>query len=768
MFPRPKQESSTLRGAAFRLRVFLAIFVLVLTLPACTKPAPPENVLTTSYVRDSGCRECHERQFEEWSQSDHDLGMQHATTDSVLGDFNDASFEKSGITSRFFRRDGKFMVRTEGPEGEMADFEIAYTFGVRPLQQYLVPFPGGRLQCLTIAWDTQERRWFDLYPNDNFPHEDSMHWTGIQFNWNHMCAGCHSTNLQKNFDLETDTFTTAWSEIDVGCQACHGPGAEHVKWANDNASSGGNSDEGFGLAVDYVFKTGQFEVEQCAPCHSRRHDLSVPGSAPDAFMDTYVPSLLEAELYHADGQILDEVFVYGSFVQSKMYGKGVRCTDCHNPHTLKLVVAGNRLCTRCHQVAASDLYPSLKSKNYDDTTHHFHPPDNEGAQCVQCHMPVQNYMIVDPRHDHSMRIPRPDLTVSAGIPNACSACHSDKSTEWALDAIEKWYGPRDVDALDYATVLTLARQGRAPISELKRLVQSTELPAIKRATAMQALFPYGDTSGGYIEAGLLDPDPLIRLTAVRGAVLFPDAEKRKRLLPLLEDPVRSIRLESARVLSTVPPDTFPRAQRAAYDAALEDYVQVQHANGDRAESHTNLAMLHQNQNKPDAAEKAYLTAIEIDPYFLQAPYNLAVFYSTLGRNSDAERTLRNALKIASGEGELLYSLGLLLAEENRLGAAAAAMAEALEALPDRARIHYNYALVLQRLERRAEAERAFIRAVELDPTDPAPHYALAVYYVQNREWTVARKAALRLLELAPDDTQAQRLLAHINEQSRNP
>ena len=207
---------------------------------ACTPPGgdgPRQSRGTdasgVAYVADADCAACHRSELDAWTGSHHDLAMQVATAGTVLGDFDDAVFTHHGVTSRFFRRGDRFFVNTEGPDGTSADFELTHTLGIEPLQQYLAPFPGGRLQSLTIAWDTARNAWFHLYPDERIEPDDPLHWTGRYQTWNLQCAACHSTDLRKGYDVEADTYDTTWAEIDVGCQACHGPGERHVALARD-------------------------------------------------------------------------------------------------------------------------------------------------------------------------------------------------------------------------------------------------------------------------------------------------------------------------------------------------------------------------------------------------------------------------------------------------------------------------------------------------------------------------------------------------------
>jgi hypothetical protein len=328
----------------------IASLVIVLTVPLyvlkekrARSVAAVAGAGEATFVGRDNCVECHRTAYDAWIGSDHDKAMDVASDSTVLGDFDDAVFESAEISARFYRKDGGFFVHTEGPDGEPAGFEVAYVFGVEPLQQYLIPFPGGRLQALSVAWNTEQKEWFYLNPGQDIPPDDWLHWTRPAQNWNGMCAECHSTNLVKNYDAATRTFNTTWSEIDVSCEACHGPGSRHAEWAVMPPMARPVTDN-----YDLVIRTGDITsgelVELCAPCHSRRSELGDYDHSRPGMLDNIIPSLLEESLYHSDGQILDEVYVYGSFVQSKMFRNDVRCSDCHDVHSLRLKADGNDLC----------------------------------------------------------------------------------------------------------------------------------------------------------------------------------------------------------------------------------------------------------------------------------------------------------------------------------------------------------------------------------------------------------------------------------------
>jgi predicted CXXCH cytochrome family protein len=637
-----------------------------------------------TFVGREACRPCHQAAFTSWQGSDHDLAMDVATEDTVLGDFNNAVFTSKGTTSRFFKRDGRFFVNTEGPDGELGDFEITYTFGHEPLQQYLVPFPGGRLQCLSIAWDTDLWRWFDLYPDQVIPPDDWLHWTRAAQNWNGMCAECHSTDLRKNFDAASNTYDTTWSEIDVSCEACHGPGSDHVAWAAIQPMARPEIED-YGLVVRTGGITSREQVELCAPCHSRRSELGDWDHSTTALLDSHLPSLLEEGLYYADGQILDEVYVWGSFTQSKMYANDVRCSDCHDAHSLKLKFEGNDLCLQCHRADA-----------YDTPDHHFHKKifegrPSDGALCVKCHMPERAYMVIDERADHSLRVPRPDLSQTLGTPNACSqgGCHDDRPLSWSVDAFTRWYG--QAKKPHYGPTLLAGREGRPEARDgLVRLAGDQLYPAIVRATALSLLGQYpGEESTRAFAIALADPEPLMRHTAVSSVVAASPEELVELVAPLLLDPVRAVRMQAAVQLADIPDRLLKSYQLRALSDALTEYRKAMEHSLDFAFAGHNLGNLAARLGDVAEAERYYRTAISIDDLFYPAKANLAVLLSAQGRNEEAEALLRSILEAYPEQYDVAYSLGLLLAEMGRYQEAESYLARAAAGMPGHAGAQRN-------------------------------------------------------------------------------
>ncbi len=725
-------------AAMFRQRRLLAVPLVLAAVGAVAVAADwwssvPRGV-EVRYVGRNTCAECHAPQVEEWTGSDHDLAMQVATPETVLANFDDQQFTYQGVTSRMFRRGDKFFIHTEGPTGAMEDFEIKYTFGFDPLQQYMVEFPDGRVQVLRISWDTQNKRWFYVPPPDVLDEKiepgDPLHWTGAAQNWNHTCAECHSTNLHKNYDLATDTYHTTWSEIDVSCEACHGPGSLHVELAKAK-SLFWDRNHGYGLAK-LKGESSKNQLETCAKCHSRRNIVHPDFSPGDNLLDHYEPELLHPGLYHADGQILDEVYVYGSFLQSKMYRKGVRCTDCHNPHSTEVKFEGNKLCAQCHQPG-----------KYDTPAHHHHPVGSKGASCVECHMPETTYMVVDPRRDHSIRVPRPDLSVLLGTPNACNKCHTKEGEDaaWASEKVVEWYGERRPDDPHYAPALAAAREGK-PEGEklLLQVLRRDETPAIVRATVIEHLAQYPSQASVRARAAALrHADPLVRAAAVRSIPISTPGDVGL-LAPLLSDPVRAVRIAAARQLAPVPSHLLPAKYQAALASAAKEYEQAQLASADRAGAHLNLGVLYEAMQQPERAIEALRTAIRVEPYLAGARSNLASLLEQGGASAEeVERLRQEELKLLQRDAKLL---------------------------PDNPTVQYRYALTLYLLGQHEEAEEALEKAVALDPESYNYRLMLTLLYEKQQNWDEALLSTEALLNIRPNDPAALQILQRLMQSRR--
>lgn len=701
------------------------------------------------YVGSAQCLECHEEEADKWHGSDHQRAMSHATSETVLADFDDATFEYNGVTSRMYRDGERYMVETDGPDGQLHAYEVKYTFGYRPLQQYLLEMPGGRLQAWTIAWDTQKGEWFFLYPDEeSIDKDDPLHWTRMSFTWNLMCASCHSTNVQKNYDLETNTYDTTYTDVSVGCEACHGPGSKHVQLADAYEESEGVAGWGMpseqaerkGLTVVYRHgeQSNRNEIDTCAPCHSRRMQIThdyVPG---DRFFDHFSLEMLEPDLYYSDGQIQDEVFVYGSFLQARMHRQHVHCTDCHDAHTTRIKLVGNALCTQCHEAT-----------QYDAVSHHYHEAGTDASLCVECHMPNRTYMVVDPRRDHSIRVPRPDFTVQYDIPNACNKCHTalNETAQWAADAIVEWYGPQRADEPHFAHAIEAAMndtpEGLALIKQIVELDRDTLGPQ-GRATAASWLGMYSSQPEAVevVREALAYPHPQVRLGALRALEYFP----LEALLDLgagpLQDRYRNVRAEAARILSQIPVSLYPEGLAAALAGPLQEYEAAQKVNADHPGAELNLGVLYTWQGKYAEAEQAYVRALKLERAFLPARFNLAMLYYNQGNFEKSEQQYRAIIEIVPDDVDALFSLGLLLYEKDGSDEVSPEMLELLdhaaEIAPKRGDVQYSRGLLHQLAGNLEQSEQALWKASNADRQSAEPLHALVLLYLDQKNWDRAQ------------------------------
>ena len=740
------------------------------------RPALPPNLQAT-YVGRQSCAACHQGQMAAFDHSQHDDAMQVANSQTVLARFDDQWIEESGQSARFYKVGERFMVETQGEDGQLANFKIEWTFGLKPLQQYMVRMPSstgesaseksiGRVQVLRWCWDVDAQKWYHTDPFDvheALSHDDELHWTGPAQRWNNMCAECHSTDVRKSYDVAEAKYHTTFNEMDVSCEACHGPASIHLELAK-NSWYQPDSRYGHGLANLEI--SAEKQIQSCAPCHSRRSGIADGYKPGDIYSDFYSESLLDENIYFNDGQVLDEDYVHGSFIQSKMYHKGIKCSDCHDPHTAKLIRSGNEVCTSCHQ------HPSYK---YDTPAHHFHTPGTAGAACVECHMPATTYMGIDSRRDHSFRIPRPDLSVSLGTPNACTGCHLKNDSvpvedrgnltqyldwmmqvkagnqvvakevarvdKWCNDACDKWYGDERKQPYHFAVALDAARKEKPDAAEkLIELLQKNgpEAPAIARATALQDFLMVNPVEAAKAAGPLLsDPSPMVRAAAVVAKRGESQPEKLfQSLKPLLADPVRLVRIEAARVLI----DLFPAInafREPAGQQALNELRDSLRISNDRAGAHLALGSIEQQLGNTAAAIAAYENAIRIEPSVAGPRKNLAAVLSSIaaGENSSAEirqslqdrisllrreelPLLQRDARFASENAQIAYQLGLSYYLNDDLEEAKKELRRASELEPRSIDYAIGYIVMLQKLEKFEAALDRLNQILEVYPDNP--------------------------------------------------
>jgi tetratricopeptide (TPR) repeat protein len=736
---------------------------------------------SVKFVGATVCASCHAHENGLWKGSHHQQAMQPADERTVLGAFNNTKFSNAGVTSTFYRDGARFMVRTEGPDGGLHDYQIKFTFGVYPLQQYLIEMPGGRLQALGIAWDCRPanlggQRWFHLFPGQSIKPGDGLHWTGIDQNWNYMCADCHSTNVRKNYDARNRTYATTYSEINVSCEACHGPGSRHVEWAGrQNDWKDQNSSKGLLIALDErrgvtwsvspgtgevlrsVPRKSDREIQMCARCHSRRGQICEDYVHGQEVGDDYRVAFLDSDLYFPDGQIKAEDYEYGSFIQSRMFHAGVTCSDCHEPHGGKLHAEGNTLCLQCHSAS-----------RYDSPKHHFHKVGSAGARCVNCHMPTRTYMVIDERRDHSLRVPRPDQSVKVGVPNACNGCHTDKSAKWASTTVESWYGHKVQGFQRFAEALSAGAEGSPDANRLLSiLILDQEQPAIARASALSEMADYAPSS----QDRTISESSTAESNLVRRAVTnaLSDSDPRNQavgLAPLLNDPVRSVRLQVGEALAGIASELLHGEQAIALKRDVDEYIESLDLNADRPESHMNLGLLYEKLKEPDKAEMEFQVALSLDSSFAPAAVDLADLYRAENRDADGERVLRAAIAREPNDASLQHALGLLMIRQKQFPEALRLLAGASRADPTNARYAYVYAVALHDSGQRSAAIGVLEEAVKSRPYDRDCLGTLAIFLLEEGSPAAGLPYAERLAQLEPNNPDVLKLVTQLRATKR--
>jgi predicted CXXCH cytochrome family protein len=732
--PKPKQDRAVPHPEPSRRYLYPVLIVLLLaamagiwfflqaSTPQLRAPGPvvvakpAVNPPPARMVDEQQCQGCHQAQAKDWQGSHHQLAMQAATPQNVPADFNNASFSAEGETTRFFQRGDEFWVNTPGSDGKAADYKVAYTFGIAPLQQYLIEVGGGRLQALGVAWDTQKKRWFHLYPGQGVNFKNPLHWSKPSQNANFMCVECHTTGYKRNFDATKNTFDSQWNSLGVGCQACHGPASNHVEWA---AKKGDLLHAGF--AVDLKDKDATVELETCARCHARRAPLGDGFTVGKRLMDDYLPSVLTRELYALDGKIKDEVFEHGSFAQSKMAAKGVRCSNCHNPHSNELKAPGNAVCLQCHNPSGKTPYTTvdgrgLQAKNYDSIDHTRLPPGQPGSFCVDCHMPGKVYMGNDLRHDHSFSIPA---------------------------------GARDVlRAPNYAESMAVIRGGQPGAAQaLYDQLARSNLPAIQRATLLVELpnFP-SEQALKLATKDLSNPAPQVRESAIRAvSALLPPPERVALYGPLLKDPVRAVRILAARDLLGVP------GQGPAWNSAIAEYEQVQSSLLERAEANLNLAMLYQASGRGGKVEAQLRSALVRDPDFFPALVTLAQWLEANGRSEEARRLIAEQLAQHPDAALLQHTQGLMLIRAGDMANAMPHLRNAARLDPANAQYAFVLAVALHDSGKVEQACQQLEDLLKRQPYNRNARLSLIQYYLENGQEPKAQAVMQSWKALNPGD-----------------
>lgn len=712
----------------------------------------------SEFVGSKQCQSCHQDIVSEWQHSDHFRSMQKADSSTVLGDFNNQVVNFHGIESHLFRRGEDFYINTVDVIGVPKDFKILYTFGFDPLQQYLVATEKGRFQALNIAWDARPaesggQRWFHLQPDETITPEHPFFWASHFANWNSRCAACHSTNLKEGYQAQSMAYQTTFSEMNVACESCHGPAQQHLLAVADAAEKGTGYKSPQSPAV-WSFTKGSaiasangapqmHEIDMCGGCHSRRRPINADNS--EHFFEQFSLETLGSGLYFADGQIEDEVFVLGSFLQSKMHQAGVTCSNCHNPHSGKVKASDNQLCSQCHAPQAFDV-----------VEHHNHEIGSEGALCVNCHMPARTYMQVDDRRDHRFVVPN-QIQAKNGAPSPCLNCHQDQTDDWMANTLTVWGVNESTDHWSLANHLVRSQDFES-VPLLVRHILDDKHPDIVRATLLEQLGNFPSPNAQAVSTGLLrDTSAVVRRAAVVSLESTATSTRWELLSPMLEDPDKSVRLETLRVLSPVLLDLSSKQQRAL-TSHLEEYRSTLRLQQDTPGGQMALAILEFNLDNRGAAAAAYQRALDVAPGYVPALINFADFHRGSGQDSKAKSLLLRALKVAPDSAAVNHSYGLHLVRAGQYTQSLAYLEKGALLEDSEPRYSYVYAVALDSLDRTGAAVRFLQQANNTWPNQYDLLLTLVLYLDKLGQASDIEKPLAKLQSLAPSSPDVQFLL----------
>jgi tetratricopeptide (TPR) repeat protein len=721
-----------------------------ITAPVVRPEIPPfqmedQTKTFAQYAGSSSCKSCHEDAYAKWAQSNHGMAERPLRDDLDLAAFDPAHRFKHGTqTTETRKTKDQYEIVSLGFEGKMQVYPVDRVIGHDPLRQFLIKGEKGRFHTLEACWDPHKGEWFNVYGDEDRRPGEWGHWTGRGMGWNQMCASCHNTRVRKNYDLKTDTYQTAMAETTVSCESCHGGMKSHMDWQQAHPKSETKDPTVIKFNRDQT-------IETCAPCHARRGEITGDFKPGDSFADHYSLTIVDhTDIYHADGQIRDENYEFGSFHSSRMFHAGVRCVDCHDPHAAKPILPGNTLCMRCHTAGGFPSAPTILPE-----AHSFHQADSTGNQCVNCHMPQTVYMQRHSRHDHGFTIPDPLLTKQFNIPNACNKCHTDKDVNWALEAVEKTHGDKmNRRTRTRAQTFAKARAGDASArDELLALLDSDEIPHWK-ASAVLLLDRWIQEPQvlSAVQAQTEHADPLVRASAARileAPLASGRGDLRAALQSLLEDPARSVRVAAAWTL---------RDHLDMESAAGKDLFHMIELNADQPNGQMQMAQFRFARQETAEAIRHMETAIEWDPNSPPFHHDLAMMYSMAGNSAKAIEKLQDAIRLAPKEAEYHYKLGLAFSESGDMPKTIAALEAAVKADPRYARAWYNLGLARNQARQTESALDALSKGEQADPRDPGIPYARATILAQLGRKSEATEALHRVLLIQPDHAEARQLL----------
>lgn len=443
----------------------------------------PIQAPTGDYVGSAACKSCHPQNHDTWHDSYHRTMTQVATEESVIGNFNNVRLYGRDLNVRLFRQDKQFLVEMNRDNPRATGvFPVVMTTGSHHRQVYwLGSSPDAPMMILPWMFLRAEQKWvprhsayvnpmcLQAFPELSVLKADSGRW-GFQ------CVKCHATRPYSAYESDKPSrpvSTNQVVEFGISCEACHGPGAEHVR-VNRNPIHryeqrlAGGPDP---TIVNPARLSHDRSSQVCGQCHTvfvhRRHWVHNgydyrPGEDLTADPNRFImrgrldlmphdrpedlPKPSEMESFWPDGMIRCTGRDYNGLIDSPCFQRGeMSCLSCHQMHQppgdprrrqdwaddqLKFGMDGNAACLQCH----------AQFKNTDRLTRHTrHATGSTGSNCYNCHMPYTTYGLLKAVRSHQISSPSVATSLESGRPNGCNQCHQDKTLAWTADYLSQWY-----------------------------------------------------------------------------------------------------------------------------------------------------------------------------------------------------------------------------------------------------------------------------------------------------------------------------------------
>ena len=710
------------------------------------------------FTGSEACRPCHEDFFKLWADSHHGLALQEFDQGFPSRNLT-PQVESLMIGNSDFRIKGGLLIEKEGDN--IREHQIRYAMGGKNVYYFLTEGERGHLQVLPVAYDANRREWYDTTASmvRHFPdqRDESVDWTDRSLTFNTSCYNCHVSQLSTNYNLEDDSYRTSWLEPGINCEACHGPGSEHIKAFTDFEP--GTHYDDLKIIDTKKFNTRQ-RSEMCAPCHAKMYPLSNGYQPGEKLFDHYGIHTLEHIDFYPDGKDLGENFTYTPWMLSPCANSGeLDCVYCHTSSGRNRFTGeeADQACAPCHQEEVDN-----------PAAHSFHESASEGSRCVACHMPRTEFARMI-RHDHSMLGPTPKATIEFESPNACNICHQDQSAEWADEWARKWYGETYQDPVMHrARLLQSARKGQWDnLEDILEYITSPGRDEVYTASLVRLLSGCSDPrKWPALEEVYKSPSPLIKAAVVDGLVMHPETETAlSMLLEAVRSEFRLVRIRAAAVLSDYPLENMlGPEQQETVNKAFRELESSLNARPDDWSSHYNLGNYFAGRGRFEDALGAYGQARRFRPDEVPVLVNQSMVYARTGDNGKAEKALRQAVSIEPGNSAACFNLGLLLAEQGKPKEAEHFLREALAADPEMAEAAHNLAVLIAG-DRLDEAIGMSRLAARVSPENPRYGYTLAYFLHQKGRSSEAGEILEGLINREPGFVSGYPLLGSILEAS---